>query len=72
MMCGGHTFSIVTGAFQVLLLIMMAVSVDYASYDDSLVDGKKRSPGDANATVFYYSCKYLVQLSGKIKFEKSE
>ena len=48
MKCGGYTFSIIVGIFQILLLILFAVSVDYEEYD--------RNSG-GNSTPFYYSCK---------------
>ena len=48
MKCGGYTFSIIVGIFQILLLILFAVSVDYGEYD--------QNPG-GNSAPFYYSCK---------------
>ena len=48
MQCGGYTFSIIVGVFQILMLILFAVSVDYGEYDQNT---------GGNSAPFYYSCK---------------
>lgn len=48
MKCAGYMFSIIVGIFQILFLILFAVSVDYGEYG--------QNPG-GNLAPYYYSCK---------------
>ena len=44
MLCGDKTFSIVVGVFQVILVILFGVAVNYAEYQDKSAES-------------FYSCK---------------
>ena len=48
MKCAGYMFSIIVGIFQILFLILFAVSVDYGEYDQN---------AGGNLAPYYYSCK---------------